>query len=112
VKRTLMSVSRHALGPSLVIASVMASACGDEPSILRPEGRLDFEPDRPELMPGEESSEYTGTDMFVMEAQTTHRTGLELHRNVITRTCGPTAASATTRKNTRTCTRLRTCWPR
>jgi hypothetical protein len=78
------------LGVSFAVAAVMATACGDEASILRPEGRLDFEPDRPTLMPGEESTEYTGTDPFVLEAQATHRTGLELHRNVITRTCGPT----------------------
>lgn len=80
----------RSLGPCLALASVMLSACGDEPSVLRPGGKLDFDPDRPELMSGEDSPEYTGSNEFVLEAQTTHRTGLELHRNVITRTCGPT----------------------
>lgn len=72
------------------LVSVLASGCGDEPSVLRPGGKLDFEQDRPQLMAGESAPEYTGTDPYVLEAQATHRTGLELHRNVITRTCGPT----------------------
>jgi hypothetical protein len=41
-------------------------------------------------MPVTEAEPYTGTNEFVLEAQSKHRTGLDLHRNVIVRTCGPT----------------------
>jgi hypothetical protein len=73
-----------------LLSSLLLAGCGEEESVLRPEGRLDYEEPRPALMAGQPAAEYTGTDPYVLEAQATHRTGLELHRNVITRTCGPT----------------------
>ena len=80
--------------PLLALLVLSASpwlwGCGDEPNVLRPGGKIDFEPDRPDLVEGNAATEYTGTDPYVLEAQQTHRTGLELYRNVITRTCGPT----------------------
>lgn len=75
---------------SLATTLTVATGCGDEPSVTRPEGRIEFEPNRPALSEAQMVPEYTGTDPYVMEAQALHRTGLELHRNVIIRTCGPT----------------------
>lgn len=72
------------------LLTLTAAACGDEGSPTRPPGTVDFEPDRPEPMLAGQVEEYAGSDAYVMEAQQMHRTGLELHRNVIIRTCGPT----------------------
>jgi hypothetical protein len=81
--------SAHAV-PLPALLSLCAVACGDEGSVLHPGGSLDYAEQRPQLMQEQAAAEYTGTDPYVLEAQATHRTGLELHRNVITRTCGPT----------------------
>src|SRR5690606_18495873 len=53
-------------------------------------GEIDFDEARPSLDISEEVPAYTGDNEFVIRASQRHRTGVELHRNVIIRTCGPT----------------------
>ncbi len=65
-------------------------ACGQDASEYGPTGKINFDNERPTLMQAVEAPRYTGDNEFVLEAQATHRTGLDLHRNVIVRTCGPT----------------------
>lgn len=81
--------SRFTAGVLTSSALVALGACS-EPTDYGPGGTIDFKPERPTLMPKSEAPEYTGTNAFVQEAQSLHRTALDLHRNVIVRTCGPT----------------------
>ena len=77
------------LVPSLA-ASLLALACGsDDLQVIR--GNLEFDPDRPQIIEGGAAPAYSGTNPFVLEAATVHRTALDLQRNVFVRTCGPTA---------------------
>lgn len=71
-------------------AVALAAGCGADSEIQRPTGTLTYTPERPQLMLGNAAPSYSGADAYVLEAQTLHRTGIELHRNVIIRTCGPT----------------------
>ncbi len=50
---------------------------------------IDFEPDRPEIPRSETVAPYQGTDSYVLDAQERYRTGLDVHRKVIWRTCTP-----------------------
>ena len=52
-------------------------------------GNIDFDPERPELMPGEDVEPYEGEDEIVLEAQASIPTGHDLHKKVIWRTCTP-----------------------
>jgi hypothetical protein len=81
-----------ALGKSSSVFAVaaLAAACSPEASEYGPDGKIGFEPARPKLAPLADAPDYTGSNEFVMEAQSLHRTALDLHRNVIVRTCGPT----------------------
>lgn len=65
-------------------------ACSD-PEIQRPQGTIDFETKRPQLMDVAEVPPYSGSNPIVLDAASRLSTGLELHRNVIVRTCGPTS---------------------
>lgn len=68
----------------------LATACGQDPSEYGPSGTIGLEVERPELMPVVDAPKYTGSNAYVVEAQALHRTGLDFHKNVIVRTCGPT----------------------
>jgi hypothetical protein len=83
---------------SVALLTLASVACGSDLEIQRPTGTLTYEPDRPELMPGGEVPVYSGTNEYVLQAQSQHRTGLELHRNVVIRTCGPTGGVCHNRK--------------
>ncbi|MBA2662210.1 MAG: hypothetical protein H0U74_07930 [Bradymonadaceae bacterium] len=68
---------------------LLLAACGDngESSLG---GAIDFEPNRPTL--GKETAAapaYSGNNPLVQEAAERFRTGSDLHRKVIIRTCGP-----------------------
>lgn len=53
------------------------------------DGKIEFEPNRPK--PGEQTDapNYTGANELVKEAASRYRTGSDLHRKVVVRTCGP-----------------------
>lgn len=71
--------------------AVLVSSCGD-PEIQRPTGTIELDTNRPTLaQAGAMVPEYSGTDPIVLEAVARLGTGLELHKNVIVRTCGPTS---------------------
>ena len=69
----------------------IGTACSGTPEIQRPGGTLDLEIERPQLMAAPEVPVYTGADPVVLDAVSRHNTGLDLHKNVIVRTCGPTS---------------------
>lgn len=52
-------------------------------------GRIDFEPERPQLDEPAEVEPYAGDDPTVLLAQERFPTGLDLHKKVIWRTCTP-----------------------
>ena len=71
------------------LGAALASCGGGAPTnpLL---GEIDFEPDRPTWPGGQQSATpYTGSDPLVLEAQVRYRTGLDLHRKLILRSCGP-----------------------
>lgn len=68
----------------------LTAGCGSEQDVQRPTGTLTYEPERPALKEGGSVPAYSGTNAYVLQAQADHRSGLELHRNVVIRTCGPT----------------------
>ncbi len=70
--------------------ALMSVGCGQDASEYGPKGTLDLKTEFPELMPVVDAPPYTGDDPYVLEAQRLHPTGLQLHKNVIVRTCGPT----------------------
>ena len=74
------------------------AGCSSDGEIQRPTGTLSYEPEQPTLMPSGQAPAYSGTNEYVLQAATQHRTGLELHRNVIIRTCGPTGGVCHNRK--------------
>lgn len=84
-----MSHSAH-IWPRAVITSLLLLSCGD-PEIQRPAGTLELETKRPELMETNQAPPYTGSNPIVLEAVSRLHTGLDLHKGVIVRTCGPTA---------------------
>lgn len=88
--RRLMRRTAHQWPVSLCTL-LLSAACSSSPEIQRPGGTLDLDTERPELMTAPEVPPYTGTDPVVLEAASRHGSGLELHKNVIVRTCGPTA---------------------
>ncbi len=77
---------------------VALAACGSEDEFHRPTGTLSYEPERPQVMNAEPVPAYSGDNDYVLQAQSLHRTGLELHRNVVIRTCGPTGGVCHNRK--------------
>ncbi len=69
-------------------AAASLSACGADGTDPKPPGTIAFEPDRPELPGGGTATPYTGSDPLVLEAQSRYRTGLDLHRKLVLRSCG------------------------
>lgn len=84
-------LANDALSSVLATMALFATSCG-APEIQRPEGAIDLDTERPKLAqaPAVVPS-YTGSDPIVLEAVARLGTGLELHKNVIVRTCGPTS---------------------
>lgn len=79
-------------------AAAALVACSTGTELERPTGTLSYEAQRPTVLAAEDVPRYTGQDEFVLAAETQHRTGLELHRNVVIRTCGPTGGVCHNRK--------------
>lgn len=73
----------------LISALALTLACsgGETPNPLQ--GSIDFEPDRPTYTGGQTATPYTGTEPLVLDAQARYQTGLDLHRKLILRSCGP-----------------------
>ncbi len=84
-----MSLSKYALGAGLA-GALFAGGCGQAASDYGPSGKIEFDTQYPQLMEVVDAPPYTGSDAYVLEAQRLHPTGLQLHKNVIVRTCGPT----------------------
>ena len=61
-------------------------------------GRIDFEPERPELEENPEVEPYSGEDAIVLTAQERFPTGLDVHKKVIWRTCTPNGGVCHNRK--------------
>lgn len=71
-------------GPALVLG---AAGCRDY--VDYNSGRIDFEPERPQIDEAPEVEPYAGDDEVVLLAQQRFPTGLDLHKKVIWRTCTP-----------------------
>ncbi len=70
--------------------TLIVMGCGGSDSDTVSQGELTFEPDRPMLTTLDPPPPYTGDNAFVLEAASRLRTGLDLQRGVLVRTCGPT----------------------
>ncbi|QDG52789.1 hypothetical protein FIV42_19180 [Persicimonas caeni] len=86
-----MTKTTHNLRVALfLVALSLLAGCGDEPTEEEVLGStIKFEPNRPSSDEGEAVDPYTGDNDLVLEAQQRFRTGLDLHRKVIYRTCTP-----------------------
>lgn len=62
------------------------------------EGPIDFDPNRPSISDPDEATPYSGSNAVVLEAQASFRTGLDVHRKIITRTCSPNGGVCHNRK--------------
>lgn len=74
---------------SILAATWLIAACGPD---FSPEGLgtdINFEPDRPVILPETSTPPYNGSDPYVIEAQGRYRTGLDVQQKVIYRTCTP-----------------------
>lgn len=80
--------AHHARVPGL-LAVVLLFGCGPDFSEAGLGKTINFEPQRPASGEITESSPYTGDDIYVLEAQDRFRTGLDIHRKIIWRTCTP-----------------------
>lgn len=90
--RTLGSrwVSRRGVVGIGGVSLMLGAGCGPDATEFGPTGTIELESNRPKLMAPIDAEPYTGDNPFTLEAQHLHRTGLDLHKNVIVRTCGPT----------------------
>lgn len=71
--------------------ALLVAGCNSGPIRDLEEGRINFQPERPPER-GTSTSQvppYTGNNALVREAQDTYRTGIDVHRKFIMRTCGP-----------------------
>jgi len=73
----------------LLFAALALFACDTGPTTDPLQGEISFTPDRPAYTGGQTATPYTGSDPLVLEAQSTYRTGLDLHRKLVLRSCGP-----------------------
>ncbi|MGH1342611.1 MAG: hypothetical protein ACRBN8_13705 [Nannocystales bacterium] len=79
---------RSAPNASLVAFALLALA-GCRDTVDYNSGRIDFDPERPEVPEAEDIAPYDGDDETVLDAQMRFPTGLDLHQKVIWRTCTP-----------------------
>lgn len=72
-------------------ALCVLAACSGEKIRDPAEGEIAFDPDRPTVPDGPTATAtpYTGSDPLVLEATGRYVTGLDLHRKLIMRSCGP-----------------------
>ncbi len=87
MRRTNKSTHKRVPG-ILVLGGALAVGACTTSSDFDP-GEIDFEPDRPEPTEVLDPDPYVGDDEIVLEAQAMFRTGLDVHENVIWRTCTP-----------------------
>jgi len=83
---TRMTFCAHS-AVALSLAVVALAGCRE--SVDYNSGRIEFDPDRPQVPEAEDITPYDGEDETVLEAQRRFPTGLELHQKVIWRTCTP-----------------------
>lgn len=75
---------------ALIAAVVWFSGCNDDPVKVGSGGEAGFVPDRPDIPEqGDDPAAYTGDDPLVLESIERFRTGNDLHKKVIVRTCSP-----------------------
>ena len=72
---------------STLAALLLSLGCSGAPPERDP-GSIAFTPDRPTFAPGRSVEPYEGEEPLVHEAQETYRTGLDLHRKFVMRSCG------------------------
>ncbi len=87
---------RHPLALLGLAAGLAAPGCRD--FVDYNSGRIDFEPERPEIGEAPEVDPYSGDNEIVLEAQASFPTGLDLHKKVIWRTCTPNGGVCHNRK--------------
>jgi hypothetical protein len=82
---------RHIVHIALALSLFCLAACGEEATEEDVLGTtIEFEPNRPSSSQDDsEVDDYSGDNEHVQEAQERFRTGLDLHRKVIYRTCSP-----------------------
>ena len=95
-----MAFWKHILtATSLLVMGLALAGCGDtrtEEEVLGTE--IEFEPNRPTSSDKREVAAYRGDNDLVLEAQHRFRTGVDLHRKVIYRTCTPNGGVCHNRK--------------
>ncbi len=84
------------LAPSIALLALVLPGCREY--VDYNSGRIDFEPERPQIDEAPEVEPYAGDDEIVLEAQTRFPTGLDLHKKVIWRTCTPNGGVCHNRK--------------
>ncbi|MEX1368858.1 MAG: hypothetical protein AB1Z98_37365 [Nannocystaceae bacterium] len=85
-----------ALIPAMVVAGLALTGCREY--VDYNSGRLDFEPERPQIDEAPEVEPYEGDNEVVLSAQARFPTGLDLHKKVIWRTCTPNGGVCHNRK--------------
>lgn len=68
---------------------LVLAGCGPDFSEAGLGTSIPFEPDRPAMPSVESVAPYTGSDVYVVAAQERFRTGLDVHRKIVWRTCTP-----------------------
>lgn len=69
--------------------ALVALGCGPDFTEAGLGTKINFTPNRPELPTPTTVASYTGSDPYVMDAQERFRTGLDVHRKIVWRTCTP-----------------------
>ena len=78
------------LGATFLFGAALLFACGPDFSSESLGTAPEFQPQRPSFSdPALASSDYSGDDPFVLEAIERFRTGNDLHKKIIVRTCSP-----------------------
>ncbi|MEZ4459883.1 MAG: hypothetical protein R3E66_09165 [bacterium] len=72
-----------------LILSLGLCSCGPDFSEAGLGTDIPFTPDRPTVPTGDAVAPYLGSDPYVQDAQERFRTGLDVHRKIVWRTCTP-----------------------
>lgn len=75
--------------PALALLALAMFGCGPDFSEAGLGTEIDFRPERPTINEPVSVDPYRGDDTYVLEAQDRFRTGLDIHRKIIWRTCTP-----------------------
>ncbi len=73
----------------LLVLTIGLTSCGPDFSEAGLGTDIPFTPSRPEIPTGTTVAPYLGTDLYVQDAQERFRTGLDVHRKIVWRTCTP-----------------------